>query len=346
MKAPLRDLRGPRGRLPKAGRLLAPLGWLYGTGAAIHGAWQATRAIRCRKPVVALGNLELGGTGKTPATLALAELLLKEGRRPGILTGLWGSGAEQGLLRAGEPAFARLAPDEARLYAARLPGLPLAAARPKWRGALSLDADPDCDLILLDDGFQHRRLGRDLDLLLIGDARKLSPLRLLPAGPLREFPLALARADALLLPRGNPAPRRPGVPVFEFELREGILTDLRGREVEAPGSAYLLASGIAGPERFEASAGRFCERVGAELGEILRFEDHAEWNSVISRELAAAQARNPGHLFLITEKDARRWASSWDLEGPEPHVLGLDLVFSEPESLLSLVASLYSSSSA
>jgi tetraacyldisaccharide 4'-kinase len=346
VSALVNDLRGPGGRLPRLGRLLAPLGWLYGVGAALNGAWQASRAVHCRKPVVALGNLELGGTGKTPATLALAELLLAAGRRPGILTGLWGPGRNRGLLRQDDADFADLAPDEALLYAARLPGLPLAAASRKWQGAQALDADPACDLILLDDGFQHRRLHRDLDLLLIGEARNLSMLRVLPAGPLREFPGALDRADALLLPTGSPPPRRGRQPLLEFELREGALTDLTGASVTPNETGYLLAAGIARPERFEASAQGLCDRLGVELAESLRFEDHAPWSPALRRELAAARARHPEHAFLITEKDARRWASFWDLEGPAPHVLGLDLIFCEPERLLALLAPLYSASSA
>ncbi len=341
-----RDLRGPRGRLPRAGRLLAPLGWIYGAGAALNGAWQASRTVRCRKPVVALGNLELGGTGKTPATLALAELLLTVGREPGILTGLWGPGRDRGLLRPGDPTFAELAPDEALLYASRLPDLALAAASPKWRGAQALDEDPACDLILLDDGYQHRRLHRDLDLLLIGDSRNLSALRVLPAGPLREFPGALQRADAVLLPTGGDAPRTWEKPVIEFELREGPLTDLTGAPVVVNEHGYMLAAGIARPERFEASARRFCDRQGVESAESLRFEDHAPWSPALRRALAAARKRRPELGFLTTEKDARRWASFWDLEGPAPHVLGLNLVFREPERLLALLAPLQSVSSA
>ncbi len=341
-----RDLRGPRGRLPRAGRLLAPLGWIYGAGAALNGAWQASRTVSCRKPVVALGNLELGGTGKTPATLALAEMLSSAGRKPGILTGLWGPGRDRGLLRPGDPNFAELAPDEALLYAARLPGMPLAAASPKWRGAMALDGDPACDLILLDDGFQHRRLHRDLDLILIGDCRNLTAMRVLPAGPLREFPGALHRADAVLLPAGGSAPRAWRKPLFHFELQEGALTDLSGAPVEPNDKGYLLAAGIARPERFEASARSFCDRLGVESADSLRFEDHAPWSTALRRELAAARKKRPELGFLITEKDARRWASFWDLEGPAPHVLGLNLVFREPERLLALLAPLYSSSSA
>jgi tetraacyldisaccharide 4'-kinase len=330
MSSPLYDARRPWQRSPDDTPLrlaLAPLALLYGGAAAAVGAWQAARAWQCRCPVLAVGNLEVGGTGKTPTVIALAELLLAAGWRPGIVTGLWGRAARGVALLARDDAdFTRQAPDEARLLAARLPGLPLVAARRKWQGARRLDAEAACDCILVDDGFQHRRLARRLDLVLLSPGCRLSAFRLLPAGPLREFPRALARADAYGLLPGQAAPAAWPAPGLALEPLPPALVELTG----APGSAwpggYLTAAGIAGPERFEAAATGAGLRV---LGR-LRFADHADWSPRLRGTLLRAAGAWPGARFLLTEKDAQRWASFWDLPGPPPQMLRAGLRFCEP----------------
>lgn len=338
MNVPLRDLRGPWGRLPDRGRLLlAPLGWLYGLGAALNGARQASRAQGCEKPVVSVGNLEVGGTGKTPATLALAELLLTAGRRPGIVTGLWGAAGGAAMLASHEPNFASSAPDEARLYARRLPAIPVVSADRKVDGARRLDGNPDCDIILVDDGFQHRRLERDLDLLLLSSVDVLGKHAILPAGPLREFPAALKRADRLLMEGDGPAPAGLQARTIRYRLESGPLHDVDGARVDADPGGYVLVSAIARPERFEASAAEFCGRRGVPVLERLRFRDHEEWSERIAGEVREALGRHPGGRLLTTEKDARRWAPFVGIDTVSPRYLGLKLVFESPEELLGLL---------
>lgn len=332
---PLIDARRFWERPPgEAARLLVPLGLLYGVGAALNGARLAARAWSGSLPVLSVGNLEVGGTGKTPTVALLAALLAEAGRRPGIVTGLWGRAARGRRLLAREDAiFAQAAPDEARLLAAKLPGLPLVAARAKWEGARWLEASGRCDLLIVDDGFQHRRLARRLDLVLLSPACRLSPANLLPAGLLREFPGALARAGAYALPVGTPVPARWPAPVIRLEAAPPALRELDGGAAAPWPAGYLTVAGIAQPERFEAAAAG----AGLALQGRLRVADHADWTPRLRRRIAEALARFPGARVLLTEKDAQRWASSWDLPGPAPQLLSANLRLSDPAAALALL---------
>lgn len=340
MRPPVRDLRGALERLPARRRpWLAPLGWLYGLGAALDGRRKAAAALHCEKPVISVGNIEVGGTGKTPFTLALVGLLRALGRRPAVVTGLWGAGTRRELLGDTDPDFGRLAPDEALLLAGRLPDLPLVAARRKWEGARLLDGDPRCDVLVVDDGFQHRRLARDLDLVLLSDGGVPGAGALLPAGPLREFPSALRRADLLLLPEASRAPGGE-TPVQRFRRRPGRILDGAGGEAAPPAGGLLLASGIARPEGFEAAACARCAELGVSVHGCLRFGDHAPLDDRIAAALKSELARHPGARLLCTEKDARRWASSWSSRvAPEPPLM-LELCFelASPAELSALLA--------
>lgn len=332
---PLIDARRFWERPPgAAAQLLVPLGLLYGLGAALNGARQAARAWEGRLPVLSVGNLEVGGTGKTPTVSLLAALLAAAGRRPGIVTGLWGRAARgRRLVTREEPDFAQVAPDEARLLAAKLPGLPLVAARAKWEGARWLEASGRCDLLIVDDGFQHRRLARRLDLVLLSPNCSLSPLRVLPAGTLREFPAALARAGAYALPAETPVPGPWPAPVIRLEAAPPSLRELDGGPGTSWPAGYLTVAGIARPERFEAAAAG----AGLTLRGRLRVADHADWTPRLRRTIAQALAPLGGTRVLLTEKDAQRWASSWDLPGPAPQVLSANLTLSDPAAALALL---------
>ncbi len=171
--------------------LTAPASWLYAAAVAARNARfdRGRGVVPVTKPVISVGNITTGGTGKTPVVTWIVERLLAEGLRPVIA--MRGYAA-----RPGGPS------DEALEYATRLPGVPV-LANPDRVGALRvfLKGNPDVSCIVLDDGFQHRRLARDLDLVLIDATRGTMRDRLLPYGHLREPPAGLARADAVLVTR-------------------------------------------------------------------------------------------------------------------------------------------------
>ena len=221
-------------RLPSA--LVAGLTRLRAAG--YERGWLARVAVPA--PVISVGNLTAGGTGKTPFVAFLALSLGARGRRIGILSR--GYGAPRG--------EARRENDEARWYRENLPGVELVQDPDRVRGAEEL-VERGVDVILLDDGFQHRRLARDLDLVLVDASRPWGlpppngggePVQAcLPRGLLREPPRALARADALVITRAAQVAKR--------EL-DALRAEL---ERVAPGRAHLC--GVHRPARLRAPDG-------------------------------------------------------------------------------------------
>jgi tetraacyldisaccharide 4'-kinase len=173
--------------------LTAPASWLYGFAvAARNRGFDRGRGIAAvGVPVISVGNLTVGGSGKTPTVSWMAEWLQSAGHRPAIA--MRGYGA-----RPGE------ASDEQLEHAARLPEIPV-VADPDRVGALRrfLPEHPEVRCVILDDGFQHRRLDRDLDLVLVDATRGTLDDRLLPRGYLREPVANLRRADAVMVTRAK-----------------------------------------------------------------------------------------------------------------------------------------------
>lgn len=254
-------------------------------------------ALRLPVPVLSVGNIAAGGTGKTPVVRFLATLLAERGERPAILMrGYRGDGA---------------ANDEARTVVE----CPVVCDADRVRGGHHAIAD-GATCLILDDGFQHRRLHRDLDLVLI-DATRPLPM-LLPLGHGREPASALARASAVILTRGelvDDATRkrlaihlaRPGRPLIHLEEREAWLTDARGdgrQEASTlAGRAVLLASGLGNPQGFERSALRH----GWEVLASWRFPDHHHYDARDAAQLLAG-ARRLDATLVVTAKDAVKLA--------------------------------------
>ena len=260
------------------GPLLRALAGLYG--------WQVARRVaayrggrrtqhRVAVPVLVVGNLVAGGSGKTPAVISLAQHFTASGRRPGVLTRGYGR-------RGNTPSWAsadsdpRLTGDEP-IVIARRSGVPVRVDADRVRAARALIA-AGCDLLLTDDGLQHYRLGRDIEIEVRDAARGYGNGLLLPAGPLRE-PLARARqcdfrlvtgaADALAPQDGSFA--MPIVPGSLMRLHDGDLCALsafRGQRVHAVAGigrpqrffTTLRSAGIAVVEHAFADHHRFCPR--------------------------------------------------------------------------------------
>lgn len=193
------------GRYPWLARALLPLSWLY---RAIVGArrffyrvgWLETR--RLPVPVVVIGNLTVGGTGKTPLTIHLAGRLRALGRNPGILTRGYGGQSPTWPLMARPDSDPRLVGDEAVLLARRS-GCPVAVGPDRFAAGTLLLREAGCDLLLTDDGLQHQALARDLEIAVVDGERGLGNGRCLPAGPLREPPSRLAGVDLVVLNGGD-----------------------------------------------------------------------------------------------------------------------------------------------
>ena len=222
-------------------RLLAALRRFAYRSGALH-------AVRLPVPVIVVGNIVVGGTGKTPLVLWLAAMLKKNGWKPGILSrGYRGSAAAPMEVAASSPAG--LAGDEPLLLA-RHSGCPVWIGRDRVGAASGLlAAHPECDVLILDDGLQHYRLARDIEIA-VEDERGAGNGLLLPAGPLREP--ASRRVDAWV---ANTAPCGTHRPCFRMDLRGDTFRCVAAPRASAPAAAFAgkklhAVAGIGNPQRF------------------------------------------------------------------------------------------------
>jgi len=284
---------------------LQPLGWLYGGLVALrrraYDAGWARRATAGR-PVVVVGNLTVGGTGKTPLTIWLARALSAQGLRVGIVARGYGSRNGRGPRRVAVDSRWQDVGDEP-LVLARRSACPTVVGIDRLAAARMLVAD-GVDVILADDGLQHLRLARDCEIVVIDGARGVGNGRLLPAGPLREPPARLRQVDAVVvngsLAHGSLAGLTPDA-VLGMRLSgvEAISLDERARRplVSFQGQRVHGVAGIGNPQRF------FTELRAQGLTVIEHaFPDH---HAFAAAEVVFAD----GLPVLMTEKDAVKCAS-------------------------------------
>lgn len=237
--------------------LLYPLSLLYGAVASIRRA--ASVPVRLPVPVIVVGNITVGGTGKTPLVLWLAAFLKSRGYAPGIVSrGYGGSGrSPRRVLPESDPLDCG---DEAVLLARRGGCEVWAGADRVAAGEALIASQPACNVVLSDDGLQHYRLARDVELCVVDAARGFGNGWLLPAGPLREPSSRLATVDAVVMRgRGVPHPSAGSVPAgtarfsMTLEGREfrGVAAPERRAAAEAfRGKRVHAVAGIGNPERY------------------------------------------------------------------------------------------------
>lgn len=235
-----------RGGLPAL--LLAPLGWLMAVLVLLrrrlyrHGL---RRSQRLPVPVIVVGNIFVGGTGKTPLVIWLCQRLQAQGYRPGIVLRGYGGRASSWPQQVQADSDPEQVGDEAVLLA-RQTGVPVAAG-PQRAAAASLLLEAGCDVIISDDGLQHYALARDAEIAVIDAGRGLGNGRCLPAGPLREPRSRLASVD-LVVANGAPSALTP----YFFQLVAEPLQPLSsaaGSAAPAGGRVHAVA-GIGNPQRF------------------------------------------------------------------------------------------------
>jgi tetraacyldisaccharide 4'-kinase len=305
--------------------VLRPLGTLFGAVATARralyeGGWR--RRTRLASPVISVGNLSVGGTGKTPVVARVARLLSEAGQPVAILSRGYGGrfrGEALVVSDGGVPSVsAREAGDEPLMLARDLPGVIVAVGRRRDRVGAYVERRFGRRVFVLDDGFQHLRLHRDLDIVCV-DA--LDPDRLpLPAGRLREPLAALRSADLVLLTQAHRVSEAALSSLeeqlgrertFRVSRRGEGFRDLGGQPRPAPQRPFLL-SGIACPERFEHDVAAW---VGAIAGS-LKAPDHHRFQ-VGELRSAAARARELGaDAIVTTAKDAARLEGTLELDPP------------------------------
>jgi tetraacyldisaccharide 4'-kinase len=291
-------------------QVLWPLGLVYGALAAARN-WTFARGVRAqhRLPVtvVSIGNLTVGGTGKTPTVAWLCELARAHGRTPGVLA--------RGYARA--PGA--LLNDEGAMLQAQLPWLLQVQDPDRVAGGNRL-VKLGADFIVLDDGFQHRRLQRDVDLVCLDAARPFGNGSCLPAGDLREFCSGLQRADLVLLTRASAVSkdqlaaltarvkliaRAPALPVFAADHAPSFVQQKPGGMVlplaSLHGQRAVLLTAVAQPLSVRTTA----ESLGVQVVRELRYRDHHQFTHA-EVDAAAAAARNDRAIVLTTAKDDAR----------------------------------------
>ncbi len=300
--------------------LLLPLSHVYGAGVALRlvlyerGVFKVTRAAR---PVVSVGNVAAGGTGKTPFVRWLAGELLRRGRHPSILTRGYGRTSRGTVVVSdGRGTLATIAAsgDEPALLARALPSVPIVAdARRALAASRAETLEATVDVHLLDDGFSHVGLAREVDIVLLDATAPDAGGALLPAGLLREPLTALARADLLVVTKteaADPAAaleiaRRfaPGVPVFHARTAFLGIRDREGRSVDPidlPAGTTVAVAGIARPGSFRATL----QAAGIDPAEFLAFRDHEAYGPGTVGRIERALEETGATAVVTTEKDA------------------------------------------
>lgn len=330
---------------------MTPLEYLYYLGYTLKKRYALKNRKRLPCQVVSIGNITLGGTGKTPAAMALVKKAAAEGYYPCILTrGYKGKAEGPCFVSRGEGPLldAAEAGDEAVLMAETLPGVPIVKARNRYDAGIyvleklqsSVFSLRSRFLLILDDGFQHWRLHRDIDILLIDGTNPFGNKRLLPLGSLREPVSAINRADIVVItktdkirsddpefPNSNPTSSSgEGVSAQESGIK-GLIAEIRQYNPEAPifsaehrPSLFVMANkntfplawaknkkvfafcGIGNPDYFK---NMLLSLVG-ELRGFIVFRDHYQYTTSDIRRIAENSARNGADWIVTTEKDIMR----------------------------------------
>ncbi len=279
---------------------------------------------RLPAPVISIGNMTMGGSGKTPLVICVAQILLSLGLSPAILTRGYGRvrGGESHILSPGEtvPAPASTLGDEPALIRRHLPSTWMGVSKDRFLvGTIISNRRPHV-VFVLDDGFQHRGLHRDLDIVIIDSSQPLRSNRVFPRGTLREPASGLSRCDLVVINDSNDASRciekeirdiksdakvfrckqtiRPLVPFVSWQANEGHSSE-QEKQVTVPKSAFLVGA-LGNPERFRSDV----QRLGIDIKGSRFFRDHykptsKDWQACVE------QARRSGVEALITtEKDA------------------------------------------
>ncbi len=322
------------GQTTLLGWFLTGLSRVYGGAAKLRERFYQTRVLQPRKlpcTVISIGNLTLGGTGKTPMTLYMARLLVRMGYRIVIISRGYKGKAEKkgGIVSDGRRIL--MGPDEAGdepfMMAASLKTIPIVVGQDRYLSGMSAIGRFAPHIVLLDDAFQHYQLFRDLDVVLLDARRPFGNHHLVPRGILREPPSALVRADAFVFTRSDlsdmavlSTARRhlPTRPVFNSVHRPVLYrcTDADKPNTESPGPPELIPvnphwledrsvyafSGIADNDDFRRIVSGACRRVTGFRG----FADHHPYSGTDVAALLTAAKASGAETIITTEKDHAR----------------------------------------
>ncbi len=296
--------------------------WMWARNQAYDRGW--LEVVDCGRPVISVGNVHAGGTGKTPLVVWVARVLTGFGARVVLLSRGYGRLSRQPVwLPAGAPLPEWQAiGDEPWLIRRQLPGVGVSIDGDRVRGARAALAHEPAAVFVMDDGFQHRRLERTLDVVVWPGGRRGKV-------PLRESPRAVERADVLVVANGERPPAKTAPPVVasvrtavggawpagrpEDRLSPATIS----RSLSGPG---LVITGVARPERVLASA----QSVGLEAADHAAFPDHRCFSPADLRPWVERAGRQGWGWVVTTEKDEPRLAAGWPRGAPPLWVLGVE----------------------
>ncbi|NIQ00453.1 MAG: tetraacyldisaccharide 4'-kinase, partial [Nitrospinaceae bacterium] len=278
----------------------------------------STRRLECR--VISIGNLTLGGTGKSPMVILVADALRRAGFKPAVLSRGYGGNSARAVNVVCDGQQVLLSPeiagDEPVMIARRLKDVPVLTGKDRYATGQYAIEQWGVDTLILDDGFQHLALHRDLNILLCDQRRPFGNGVVFPAGELREPLSALKRADLICLTRcGDTGDSEPvaalnsrGVPVIQSGMSVVSLVDLKsGQEADIevirnqPVAAF---SGIAHPDDFFDTL----ERIPVRLVSRNAYPDHHDYSSSELQTLASRARQSEAGALVTTEKDAVKLA--------------------------------------
>jgi len=325
--------------------VLLPFGLLYGLVMELRNRFYDRGIFKSRKfavPVISVGNLTVGGSGKTPFTIFLARSLQKHFTRIAVVSrGYRRKSTGLQLVSDGENIILgpQKAGDEPYLMARRLPGVFIAVSEKRSTAIAFLQKNYAPDLVILDDAFQHRSVMRDVDILLLDFSQTPRRNFPFPAGTLREFPHNRQRAHITVgtnLKRQDPLQKIPAVDFFSFSVLGGLrdlyfrpagkLSDWFGKEVTA-------FAGIAHPENFRQAL----VQAGVKVTYFKSFRDHYAFTRQDIRELIEQGAGRGCHAILCTEKDLVKLQMLFtEAESKTLPIYGVELILkiTKPRQLL------------
>lgn len=321
--------------------LLGLLSVLYRGALLLREALYRSGIFRSRRlpvRVISVGNITLGGTGKSPAAVNIASVILSRGGRPVIVSRGYGRQDESAVEivsdgRSGVVLAPDRAGDEPAMMAHRLPKVPVVVASDRFQAGMAAVKGFGPDVIILDDGYQHRRLRRDLNIVLVDASDPFGNCRLFPAGILREPLGALGRADVILITQVDRAAsldelkraigRHTGAPIVTARYVPADIVDITTGEARPytalRGSRVLAFAGIARPESFFS----LLRTLGAQVTAVRTYPDHYRYTRSDLAGIFPQAVDNNAVMIVTTEKDAVRlrnmapegvWALRVDLE--------------------------------
>ncbi len=303
---------------------------VYASVAAVHRWWPRDR-VKVSVPVISVGNISVGGTGKTPTVWFLADHLIREGYRVGVVSSGWGRESDSSFVEPGYRVLEmnyRETGDETKFLAVRQPEIVFSVDQSKTAAAIRLAESGLVDVLIVDDGFQHYRLHRDMDIITYDAALKKRVLQMFPYGVLREPLSSLKRADVIVVTRANFARNismlrmklsriNPGAELYhaQFTIRQLVGRERRWPVKYLSDKSVFLFAGVGNfkPLRQQVDA------LAGDLDYALELSDHQVYTPSLLEHIKNLANQHASDILVTTGKD---WVKLGDFDfGRETYYL-------------------------